>query len=77
MDREQEIVAAIDRYCNETGLSPATVGFRAHRDSKIYDRLKDGGSCSPKTYEKVMDWFNNHAAVNHTRPKKTKKTRSS
>jgi len=57
VSREQEIISLIENFCRVSGLAPATVGMRALKDGKIYDRLLKGGSCAPKTHEKAIRWF--------------------
>lgn len=56
-NREDEIIKAFEVHQKATGLSPTTIGFRAHKDTRLYDRLKDGGSCHPNTHTEVMSWF--------------------
>lgn len=44
-----EIISEIEGYASRAGLSPATVTSRAVSNSRLYDRMKAGGSCSLKT----------------------------
>jgi hypothetical protein len=56
MDREQ-IIKAVDDYAAATGLSPSTICQYALRNRKVYDRLKDGGTCSFASAEALMAWI--------------------
>ena len=47
------IIAAIDAYAAACGLSPATVTSRAVGNSRLYARLRAGGSCNLDTAERV------------------------
>jgi len=34
------LIQMIERYCRETGISPATLGVRSVGNSRLYERLK-------------------------------------
>ena len=57
MTREEEIITEMRRYHEATGLAYSTIGMKAHRDSTLYERLCAAGSCTNKTYEKVLGWL--------------------
>lgn len=40
MNTIRQIIADLDAYCAETGLSPATVCNRATNNARLYDRMK-------------------------------------
>lgn len=40
MNTIRHIIAELDAYCAETGLSPATVCNRATNNARLYDRMK-------------------------------------
>lgn len=44
-------------YCEHVGLSISTVGTYSAQDGKFFIRLEDGCSCTIKTANKVVDWF--------------------
>lgn len=56
MDREQ-IIKAIDDYAKASGLSQSTICQYALRNRKVYERLKNGGSCSFASVEALMAWM--------------------
>jgi hypothetical protein len=56
MDREQ-IIKVIDDYAEASGLSQSTICQYALRNRKVYERLKNGGSCSFASIETLMAWM--------------------
>lgn len=40
MNTIRHIIAELDAYCAETGLSPATVCNHATNNARLYDRMK-------------------------------------
>lgn len=63
LTRENEIINAFEAHHKATGLAYPTIGSRAHREQKMYDRLTKGGSCRPDTYKEVMDWFKQNTPI--------------
>jgi hypothetical protein len=57
MDHRLNLISAFDRYCEITGLSPATVSTKAANDGKFYDSIKGGADCTTKRYQKIIAWF--------------------
>jgi hypothetical protein len=56
MEREQ-LLQAIDDYAAASGLSPKTVCQYAVKGSNLYDRLRAGGECLPRTARKIMSYI--------------------
>lgn len=46
-----------DIWAEANNRSPATLGTKIAGDSKIFDRLKDGSSCTISTFEKFLSFF--------------------
>ncbi len=44
-------------YAAASGLAISTIGMRAARDARFFDRLADGKGFTVKTYDTVMRWF--------------------
>lgn len=61
MDRTQ-IIKAIDDYAAASGLSQSTICQYALRNRKVYDRLKNGGSCSFASVEALLQWMDENPA---------------
>lgn len=61
MDRTQ-IIKAIDDYAAASGLSQSTICQYALRNRKVYDRLKNGGSCSFASVEALLRWMDENPA---------------
>lgn len=57
MDYRSNIIEAKNRYCEITGLAPATVATKVANDGKFFDRIEAGKGFTMATYEKVMEWF--------------------
>lgn len=55
-----EIISEIEGYAARAGLSPATVTSRAVSNSRLYERMKAGGSCSLKTAGRLRDYMAAH-----------------
>ena len=56
MDRNQ-LIKAIEAYARQTDLAPATVTVRAVNNSRLYDRLVDGGDCTTRIAKRVMAYM--------------------
>lgn len=56
MERDQ-IIKAIDDYCAASGLKPTTVCVYALKSQHLYDRLRAGGECLPRTAKKLLAWI--------------------
>jgi hypothetical protein len=61
MDRT-EIIKAVDDYAEASGLSQSTICQYALRNRKVYDRLKNGGSCSFASVEALLRWMEENPA---------------
>lgn len=61
------------------GLKMSTMGAYSVNDGKFFDRLEQGRSCTVRTFERVMTWFDQNWPADlewprHIpRPSKTKK----
>jgi len=69
MNSKDTLISAFDRYCELTGLAPATVSTKVANDGKFYDSVKAGSGFTMKRYEKIMRWFQENTPK---QPKKRK-----
>jgi len=69
MDFRDNLITAFNRYCEITGLQPATVSTKVTNDGKFYESILNGAGCTMKRYEHIMEWFK----VNTPKTKSTKK----
>lgn len=52
-----ELIAAIEQYGLRAGIAPATVTGRAVGNSRLYQRMKGGGSCTVDVAERLLIFF--------------------
>ena len=52
-----ELITAIEAYAKRSNLSPATITGRAVGNSRLYQRLKDGGDCTLQVARRVRDYI--------------------
>lgn len=52
--KTEDIITAIEEIAKSSGHSPSTVTGRVVGNSRLYQRLKDGGSCTVRIAEKIM-----------------------
>jgi len=53
MDREH-IIKAIEAFSERSGLAPATITGRAVGNSRLYQRMKDGGDCTTEIGKRII-----------------------
>jgi len=70
MDFKQELIEAAQNYQKMTGHALSGVGRQVLNDTKFFDRIMNGSGCNIKTYQKVMQWFQENT------PKASNKHRS-
>ena len=49
-----KLISRIEAFASERGIKPATVTSRAVGNSRLYRRLKRGGSCSFDTIDRLI-----------------------
>jgi hypothetical protein len=49
-----------DLYAGHTGLTLSTVATYAIQNSRFFDRLEQGGSCTFKTAGRMVNWFSDN-----------------
>lgn len=59
IDYRSELLNLGARTEKATGLSLKTIGAKAAKDGKFFDRIKDGGGCTVDTYLSVKGWLEN------------------
>ena len=64
MDYRNTLLDAADKWVKATGLSRATLGNRAAKDNRFFDRIEGGGGCTVDTFEKVMGWLKDNTPDN-------------
>lgn len=70
MNHRQKLLTAVAKYCESTQRARSGVGLTILNDSKFFDRIENGASCTVDTYEKVMCWLKQHT------PRKGKEQKS-
>ncbi len=55
-----KLVIQAEQFSAHTGKTLSTIGSYAVRDGKFFARLQDGGDCTTKTVNKVVQWFSDH-----------------
>lgn len=53
------LIARIEAFAKSRNIAPATVTSRAVENSRLYDRLKQGGSCTLKVAAQVEEFIRN------------------
>jgi hypothetical protein len=54
------LLGLLDRYRQVTGLSDARVSTIILNSSRFFGRLRNGGDCTTRTYERVHAWLVAH-----------------
>ena len=57
IDFRASLLKAAKQYEKATGNSRATFASQAVKDARFFDRIENGSTCTFKTYEKIMAWF--------------------
>jgi hypothetical protein len=52
-----DLIANIEAFAQRHGIAPATVTSRAVANSRLYRRMKDGGSCSLTIAERLVTYM--------------------
>jgi hypothetical protein len=68
-----ELVVLAARYADHTGVSEATVGFRACRNDKLFSRLRQGLDCRTTSAERASRWFEANWPATLAWPKKVRR----
>lgn len=51
------LISEIEAFASSKGIAPATVTSRAVKNSRLYDRMKSGGSCTIRVAEKLRAYM--------------------
>jgi hypothetical protein len=51
------LLSLLDRYRQVTGLSDARVSTKILNSSRFFGRLRNGGDCTTRNYERVHAWL--------------------
>jgi tryptophan synthase beta subunit len=54
---QTDIISEIETFAAQAGIAPATVTSRAVQNSRLYQRMKDGGSCTIQTAGRIRDYI--------------------
>jgi hypothetical protein len=57
------ILNAIDTFASVKGIAPSVVCLRAVNEGKFYKRLKEGGTCTMETAEKVLKYIADNSSI--------------
>lgn len=67
-DEQENLVQRIEAVSQSSGLSAATICERAVRNSRLYVRLKAGGSCTYETGGKIHSFLDALEAQRNSQP---------
>lgn len=56
----KSLISEIEAYLAESGLSEARFGWLSSRNSRLVERLRDGGRIWPETEARVREWMRLH-----------------
>jgi len=56
----RNIIYLADIYCQKSNRRETYTGMLCARDSRFFRRLRDGGGCTVKTYQRVLQWFSDN-----------------
>lgn len=54
---ENNLICEIEQFAERLNIAPATVTSRAVGNSRLYKRLKDGGSCTMRIADRVREFM--------------------
>jgi hypothetical protein len=60
---QTDILTEIEAFAAQAGIAPATVTSRAVQNSRLYQRMKDGGSCTIHTAGRIRDYIAAHPVL--------------
>lgn len=60
MDK-QILIKEIEQFADAHNIAPATVTSRAVGNSRLYSRIKSGGSCTIRIAESLREYMANNA----------------
>lgn len=53
----RDLIQKIEAHAVERGIAPATVTSRAVGNSRLYDRLRRGGSCTIRVADRICAYI--------------------
>jgi hypothetical protein len=56
----EHIILQIEAFAKGHGIAPATVTSRAVGNSRLYNRMKNGGSCNVRIANKLIEFMAAH-----------------
>lgn len=63
----ENLLTEIEQFCAEFHLSSYTFGYKAIKNGRLVDRLKNGGRVWPDTERRIRDFMNNYRLTNMKR----------
>jgi len=60
MSNRTTIIDAIQRYAEESGLKPSSIGQMAVRNSRLYGRSVAAEERDAKIAERILQWISDH-----------------
>ncbi len=54
---QADLISRIECFARNRGVAPATVTSRAVGNSRLYKRLKNGGSCTFSTADRILTYI--------------------
>jgi hypothetical protein len=68
MAKDDDLLAEIDRFLEETGMGPTTFGVKAVKNSHLVGRLRRGRDIGMATGKQVRLFMDEHRRVNSREP---------
>jgi hypothetical protein len=63
MSATEALLSEIEGFSLRAGIKPSTLGRKAINDGKLYERLKNGGSVTLETAERIRKWMHEYGSV--------------
>ena len=66
---KDRLLAAAEVYAGAKDIKLTSVGMYATRDGGLFERLSNGGMCSAKVYDRVMQWLSDNWPMGEAWPR--------
>lgn len=60
----ENLLTEIEEFCDEFHLSNYTFGYKAIKNGRLIDRLKNGGRVWPDTEQRIRNFMSNYRLTN-------------
>lgn len=63
----ENLLTEIEEFCEEFSLGNYTFGYKAIKNGRLVDRLRNGGRVWPDTERRIRDFMSNYRLTNMKR----------